>query len=315
MAQLSYIVPDERAFQRLDRFLSQAPDLSSRSQIASWVREGRVLVNGIPAKPALKLRAGDVVEVDPPKPPPLELVPEEVSFKIVHEDEHLVVIDKPRGLSVHPGPGHPSGTLLNGLSFRGVRLSSIGLPLRPGVVHRIDLGTSGLLVLAKEDRIHRSLMRQFAKHTVDRQYLALVWGDVAQESGTIRSALGRSPLNRKKFASVETGGKPAVTHWKRLGGNGRITLLSLTLETGRTHQIRVHLSEMGHPVVGDPLYGRARLHGLSEELAGAVERLSGQLLHAATLGITHPVTNKRLCFESVPPADFEEVRRLAQIGA
>ncbi len=313
MPALSYIVGQESERQRLDRFLAARADLSSRSRIAGWAKEGRVRVNGqVASKPALKLHSGDVVEVVPPPPQPVGLAGEPVELTLVHEDADLLVVDKPQGLSVHPGPGHAGGTLLNGLIYRGVQLSSIGLPLRPGIVHRIDLGTSGLLVVAKTDRAHRSLARQFAKHTVERNYLALVWGDVKMASGTVRSSLGRSPANRKKFASVESGGKPAVTHWKRVGGNARIALLQLSLETGRTHQIRVHLAEAGHPVVGDPVYGKPRLARLSPELAEAVRRLPSQALHAAALGFTHPLTGERLRFESPPPPAFQEVRLLVE---
>lgn len=290
-------------------FLAHRAELTSRSQAAAWVRQGRVLVNGTPAKPATRLSLGDKVEVDPPAPAPTELIPNPAEFGVLYEDDYLIVIDKPQGLSVHPGPGHPDDTLLNGLLHRGVKLSSIGGALRPGVVHRIDLGTSGVLVVAKEDATHRSLAAQFSRHTVERRYLALVWGKPRTQEGTIRSSLARSPGNRKKFASVSDGGKPAVTHWKLLATNGQISLLELSLETGRTHQIRVHLSEEGHPLLGDPLYGRSRSRDIPADLLEAIQNLPDQALHATVLGFTHPARQERLTFESQPPREFDAVRR------
>lgn len=314
MTVLRYIVEPDAESTRLDQFLAQrSGEAASRSQIAGWAKEGRVRVNGEPAKPALRLREGDQVELDVPAPPPVELIPQaDVAFEIVHEDESLVVVDKPQGLSVHPGPGHPDGTLVNGLLGRGIALSPIGLPLRPGIVHRIDLGTSGLLVVAKTEQAHRSLAKHFAAHAVERVYLALVWGEPRQERGTIESSLARSPVNRKKFASLEGTGKRAVTHWELVTSSGQISLLRLRLETGRTHQIRVHMAEAGHSLLGDPLYGRQHPGRVSARLAKAISELPSQALHAAVLGFRHPISSSQLMrFESAPPRAFEEVRRLA----
>lgn len=312
MNQLQYTVSLDppRTRERLDSFLARQGELLSRSQAASWARLGRVRVNGESVKPAHQLRIGDQIEVDVPPPVPQNIIANHMEFEIVFEDEDLVVVDKPQGLSVHPGPGHDDDTLLNGLCHLGVGLSSIGLPLRPGTVHRIDKGTSGLLVLAKRDEAHARLAKQFSDHSVERRYLALVWGRPKERGGTIESSLGRSPTNRKKFATVKSGGKHAVTHWEYLGGSEHVSLVALRLETGRTHQIRVHMTEMGHPLLGDPLYGRKRNYKLSEELQCAVSSLEDQTLHAETLGFTHPARGERLRFQSNPPKKFEEVRSL-----
>ncbi|MCB0221897.1 MAG: RluA family pseudouridine synthase [Chrysiogenetes bacterium] len=312
MSQLQYTVSIDppHTHERLDNFLARQDALLSRSQAASWARLGLVRVNGDPVKPAHKLRIGDQVEIDVPPPVPQNIVAAHADFEIVFEDDHLIVVDKPQGLSVHPGPGHDDDTLLNGLCHLGIELSTVGLPLRPGVVHRIDLGTSGLLVLAKKDEAHARLAKQFSDHSVERRYLALVWGKPKDRGGRIESELARSPVNRKKFASVRSGGKNAVTHWEYLGGSENISLIALRLETGRTHQIRVHMTELGHPLLGDPMYGRKRIYKHSEELAAAVAALPDQALHAETLGFVHPATGEPMRFQSTPPKSFQEVRTL-----
>ena len=312
MSQLQYTVSIEAPHtrERLDSFLARQDGLLSRSQAASWARLGLVRVNGDQVKPAHQLRVGDQVEVDVPPAVPQDIIAREAPFKIVFQDEHLLVVDKPQGLSVHPGPGHDDDTLLNGLCHLGVSLSTIGLPLRPGIVHRIDLGTSGLLVLARTDEAHARLAKQFAAHSVERRYLALVWGTPKTRGGRIESELGRSPVNRKKFASVRSGGKNAITHWQYLGGSENISLIALQLETGRTHQIRVHMTELGHPLLGDQLYGRKRNYKLAPEIADAIAALPDQALHAETLGFIHPITGERLRFQSNPPKTFQEVRSL-----
>ena len=238
-----------------------------------------------------------------------EAVAEEIPLEVLYEDGDLVVVNKPPGMVVHPGAGTSGGTLVNALLAHCRDLSGIGGTLRPGIVHRIDKDTSGVLVVAKNDRAHQSLSDQFKEHTIKRVYLALVFGSPKGEKGRIESAIGRHPVDRKRMSGKSGRGKHAVTHWQVLGRFAGITLVRLKLETGRTHQIRVHLSETGHPLVGDPVYGGSgRLAGISDpQLKGLIRALDRQALHAKTLGFIHPTTGKYLEFDTDLPEDMARI--------
>jgi 23S rRNA pseudouridine1911/1915/1917 synthase len=298
------------ARKRLDRFLAEQGLTDSRNQVQKWIEGERVLVNALPVKAGYRLKAGDRVSVDPKKAEPLALEPEPIPLTVLWEDAHLLVIDKPAGLVVHPAPGHYSGTLVQALLHHCRDLSGIGGTLRPGIVHRLDKDTSGLLVVAKNDPTHRSLIRQFQSGTVFKEYRALVWGPPLPREGRIDKPIGRHPVHRKKMAVTETRGKPALTEWAveavyPLG----VTLLRVRIKTGRTHQIRVHLAAVGLPVLGDPLYGQAKLKGARQTpLATQVLSLaSRQMLHAARLSFIHPQTGEGLVFEAPLPADLTQV--------
>jgi 23S rRNA pseudouridine1911/1915/1917 synthase len=308
-------VPPEAAGQRLDWVLSRQPGIASRAMAQRLIREQRVRVNGAAAEADLKLRAGDAIDYVIPPPQPVSTPAQAGALDILYEDAALIVVDKPPGLSMHPGPGHPDGTLVNYLLAHCADLSGIGGALRPGIVHRLDMDTSGIVVVAKTDAAHLGLAAQFKAHTVDRTYLALVLGRPMDGKGTIDLPLGRHRTHRVRRA-VSEHGKRAVTHWWIEQRLAPLCLLRLKLETGRTHQIRVHLAAQGWPVVGDPLYGgAARLKGLAlaPEAKATLLAFRRQALHAAELGFTHPVTGQRLQFSSPLPEDFRGLlRALAQ---
>jgi 23S rRNA pseudouridine1911/1915/1917 synthase len=297
------IVGESDAGERLDRALA---DLSgvTRSQVRRWIEAGRVRVAGAPARASQRVAAGDLVEAEPPDPPPSPIAPEPIPLAILYEDEDLIAIDKPAGLVVHPAPGHASGTLVNALLHHCGRLSEIGGALRPGIVHRLDRGTSGVLVAAKHDAAHRALATQFHDHTVEREYRALVRGLPAAESGRIDRPLGRHPRDRKRMSIAARGSvREARTAWRvlrRFPASER-TLVAVLPETGRTHQIRVHLASAGLPVLGDPVYGRAARH------PGGPAAPGRPALHAGVLGIAHPRTGERMRFEAPLAADLAEL--------
>ncbi len=320
---LEFIVSPEEEGQRLDRILAaRAPDVS-RARFQSLIADGHVTVNGsATTKAKTRLRAGDAIRVMLPEPEPAEPKPEDIPLDIVHEDEHLVVIDKPAGMVVHPAPGHSSGTLVNALLHHcGKSLSGIGGVRRPGIVHRLDRDTSGLLVVAKTDRAHKALSAQFAAHgrdgRLERLYRALVWSRPLQLRSTINRPLARSTTNRQKIAVVrEDAGREAITHYRILesypSASARpvASLAECRLETGRTHQIRVHMAHIGCPVMGDTLYGagfRSSATRLGPEARAALDALDRQALHAAVLGFEHPVTGERMHFESPLPQDMERL--------
>lgn len=289
--------------QRLDRWLAERLEMS-RSRVAGLIESGRILVNGKPPSKSDRPGVGDRIEIHIPPPPPIEPEPEDLPLDIVYEDEALLVVDKAAGMVVHPAPGHDSGTLVNALLARVDRLSSIGAPLRPGIVHRLDRDTSGLLVVAKTDKAHRLLSRDLARRRVKRGYLAAAWGHLGADEDTIDLALGRDPRDRRRRAVVE-GGRRAVTHVRRLERWISADFLAISLETGRTHQIRVHLKALGHPVVDDPLYAPGWERGFvgaggrwAEELARRAGRM---FLHAARLSFRHPATGERVTFTSELP--------------
>jgi 23S rRNA pseudouridine1911/1915/1917 synthase len=299
-------VPPEGAGLRLDRFLQQAaPDLS-RTRLQALIRGGRVTVDGRSAKASARLKAGHAVRVEIPPPEPLDLVPEAIPLHVVYEDVDVLVVNKPPGLVVHPGAGHATGTLVHALlAHAGPALSGIGGVRRPGIVHRLDRGTSGLLVVAKHDAAHDSLSRQLKARTVERRYLALVLGRVPREEGLIETGIGRDPRDRLRMAVRPPGsGRHAVTRFRvveRFTRPVTLTLLDVRLGTGRTHQIRVHLAHLGFPVVGDRLYRRREGPSGDADWSARVAALGGFALHAAVLGFRHPVSGEDLRFEVPPP--------------
>lgn len=294
-------IPAEMKGERLDKALAKLlPDLT-RARLQALIAEGMV-DDGSRAlvEPAAKLKGGETVHVHVPPPEPALPQAQEIPLDVVYEDEHLIVIDKPVGLVVHPAAGNRDGTLVNALLAHVEDLPGIGGTLRPGIVHRLDKDTAGLIVVAKTDRAHQSLAKQFAAHTIERVYTAFVWGVPNPRAGTIEGAIGRSPVNRRKMALVKTG-KPAVTRYRTLAAYKDVAAkVECRLETGRTHQIRVHLTSRTHPLIGDPLYGKGRRalrRDLEAALGPALEGLAGQALHAGVLGFAHPATGKPLRFE------------------
>ena len=292
---------------RLDRALAAAVPTLSRERLKSLIRSGAVEAEGKAVRdPATKVRGEEALRVAVPEPSPPHNEAQDIPLTIVFEDEHLLVVDKPAGLVVHPAAGNLDGTLVNALLHHCAgQLSGIGGVARPGIVHRIDKDTSGLLVVAKTDVAHEGLAKQFAAHSIDRRYLAIVNGVPNTSEGAVDLPLARSATNRKKIAVVEgRRGKRAVTHWKRMQLLRDAALVECRLETGRTHQVRVHMASLGHPLLGDPVYGRSgKTHGkLLNEL-----KFHRQALHAAELGFTHPVTKRRLSFSSPMPPDMQEL--------
>jgi 23S rRNA pseudouridine1911/1915/1917 synthase len=308
-ARRSFLVGPGEAGVRLDRFLhAQAPDLS-RTRLQALIASGRVHVTGGLPRASHRLRAGARVTVEVPPPEPVTLVPEPMPLEVVYEDADLLVVNKPAGLVVHPGAGHRTGTLVHALlAHCGPALSGVGGVRRPGIVHRLDRGTSGLLVVAKTDQAHLALARQLKARTVERRYLALVHGRVPHAAGVIETAIGRDPRDRLRMAVRPAGaGRPALTRYRvleRFTRPGPFTLLEATLGTGRTHQIRVHLAHLDAPVVGDRTYRRRRPAPADGALAARVADLGGQALHAAVLGFAHPTTGAAQRFEVPPPPAF-----------
>ena len=292
---------------RLDRALADAIPTLSRERLKALINSGALEREGAAVRdPSSKVKGGEQFSLAIPEPEPAHNVPQDIPLNIVFEDDHLLVVDKPAGLVVHPAAGNRDGTLVNALLHHcDGSLSGIGGVARPGIVHRIDKDTSGLLVVAKTDVAHEGLARQFAAHSIDRRYLAIVNGVPKPSEGTVDAPLARSAANRKKIAIVEGGrGKRAVTHWRRIQALRDAALVECRLETGRTHQVRVHMASIGHPLVGDPVYGRSgKTHGkILKEL-----QFHRQALHAAELSFTHPVTKRRLSFASAMPPDMQEL--------
>jgi len=290
---------------RLDRALAAQLPALSRERLKVLTKAGALTRDGKAVRdPAIKVKGDERFILAVPAPEPAHNEPQDIPLPIVYEDEHLLVVDKPAGLVVHPAAGNRDGTLVNALLHHcGGSLSGIGGVARPGIVHRIDKDTSGLLVVAKHDKAHEGLARQFADHSIDRRYLAIVSGVPRQSEGSVDAPLARSPQNRKKIAIVPKG-KRAVTHWKRLQLLDDAALVECRLETGRTHQVRVHMASIGHPLVGDPVYGRGKT--AHRELLNQLD-FKRQALHAAHLGFVHPVTKGRLSFDSALPSDMQEL--------
>ncbi len=300
---LVWTVDADRSGERIDKHVTEAigDGTVSRSQVQEWIRQGAVTVGGAAVKPNAKVSAGDEIVVRFPEPEPVEAMPENIPLDIVYEDADVIVINKPRGMVVHPAVGHSSGTVVNALLYHCRDLSGINGMMRPGIVHRIDKDTSGLLMAAKNDLAHASLAEQLKAHTVIRRYCALVYGVLPHDKGTIDAPIGRDKHDRKMFAVTDRGSKRAVTHFTVAERFDDYTLVELRLETGRTHQIRVHMKYIGHPIVGDPMYG-----GRSGRSLGMV----GQALHAGVLGFVHPRTGETLEFSVPLPEDMEHALRM-----
>lgn len=306
MEQREFIVEAEAAGQRIDRFLSGEDTGLSRSALQGLVAEGHVLCNGKSIAKSLKLKAGDTILLEIPDAKPIEAVPQDIPLDIVYEDDHLLVVNKPKGMVVHPAPGNPDGTLVNALLWhcKG-SLSGIGGEIRPGIVHRIDKDTSGLLIAAKNDFAHRALAAQLKDHTLARTYACIVCGNIREDSGTIDAPIGRDPADRKRMCVTKKDGREAVTHWRVLERFAGYTLLECRLETGRTHQIRVHLAWRSHPILGDTVYGHKK-----PELG-----VDTQCLHARELTFVHPRTGEHVTVGCELPEYFQELlRKLRQKG-
>jgi 23S rRNA pseudouridine1911/1915/1917 synthase len=304
---LSLFVTPEDAGSRLDQLLAERLDFS-RARLQRWLKAGLILVNGKARPPSYKVRAGDAVTVSVPPPEPSHLLPEALPLEIIFEDRDLLVLQKPPGLVTHPGAGHKTGTLLNALLHHCPDLQEIGDVSRPGLVHRLDKDTSGLLVVAKTELAHQGLVGQFQRHEVQKKYLALVWGRLPQKQGRITREIGRHPVERHKMSVHARRGKDAVTLWRVLQEfPGPLTLLELAIETGRTHQIRVHLTSLGHRVLGDATYGggASRLNSAPPALLGLKPLVKRQLLHAWQLRFTHPRTGEEMGWEAPLPEDFQ----------
>ncbi len=305
----AYIVSPPDQGMRLDLFLSkQHPELT-RSFLKRLIDRRCVLLNGKPAKPGAKLKRGDAIELRVPPPEPMAAEPEAIPIDVVHEDEAIIVVNKPPNMVVHPAAGNYRGTLVNALLHHYGSLSGQGGLLRPGIVHRLDKNTSGLLVVAKNDYAHNHLAEQFKNHSITRKYQAIVIGLLKEDHGTITSLIGRHPTDRKRMSSRPRRGKEAVTHWKVLQWSQFLTHVEVTLETGRTHQIRVHLASIHHPVLGDPDYGgRKPLGSISPmQFRQYLSLMKRQALHAHALGFVHPVRKKYVEFRVDPADDFQRI--------
>ena len=320
MREFEVTVLAEYAGSRLDRMLADVCETLSRSRIQALIASGDVLLAGERVRSNYRVSAGDRIVVSLPAPEPAGIDPEEIPLDIFFEDAHLLVVNKPAGMVVHPTSRRRSGTLVNGLLSHCDGLSGINGVLRPGIVHRLDRETSGLLMVAKDDVAHRGLAAQLEARTVIRQYIAMVWGRPEPERGRIETAIGRSPGDRRLMAVVDKGGRTAVTGYEVRAFHGFASTLELRLETGRTHQIRVHLSHVGHPVLGDTAYGGGakRIRGISplhRNAAKTVLRLANrQMLHAESLGFEHPVTGETLEFRSAVPQDMGSVSDALSAG-
>ncbi|ASA96280.1 MULTISPECIES: RluA family pseudouridine synthase [Anoxybacillus] len=295
MEQIQLTIEEQHDGERIDKVIAELNEQWSRSQVQQWLKEGRVLVNGKAVKPNYKCHVDDEVVISIPDPEPLDVEPEPIPLDIYYEDADVLVVNKPRGMVVHPAPGHMHGTLVNALLAHCQDLSGINGVLRPGIVHRIDKDTSGLLMIAKNDLAHESLVNQLVNKTVTRKYVAIVHGVIPHDYGTIDAPIGRDPRDRQSMAVVENG-KEAVTHFRVLERFEHYTFLECQLETGRTHQIRVHMKYIGYPLAGDPKYGPRK-----------TLPIDGQALHAGVLGFHHPRTGEYLQFEAPIPHEFERL--------
>jgi len=293
---------------RLDQFLSQTDLNLSRSQAKILIEKKFILLNQKSAKPSAHLREGDLISGTLPRPKPLPLKPEPTPLHILHEDRCIIVVDKPAGMVVHPATGNPSGTLVNALLYHCQDLNGINGVLRPGIVHRLDKDTSGVMVVAKDDEAYHHLIRQFKNRTVEKVYLAIAYGKFSQAEGLVNVAIGRHPRERKRMSTRTKKGRIAITRWKRVENLDGFSLLEIYPQTGRTHQIRVHLSSMGHPILGDPLYGRKGRPGSIQDpfLKECVKRMNRQALHAHRLAFNHPRTGERVQFEAFLPQDMQD---------
>lgn len=299
MKQINFEVLSEDADSRIDRYLAQQMPDQSRSFLQKLIREEQITVNGRPVKANYRLQPEDQVLVIVPDPQLPDILPENIPLDILYEDSDVLVINKPKGMVVHPAAGHYTNTVVNAVMYHCQgNLSGINGVMRPGIVHRIDMDTTGAIVICKNDQAHQSLAQQLKEHSITRSYRAIVWNNLKEDEGTVDRPIGRHPVDRKKMAVNEKNGKPAVTHYRVLERFGRFTYIECRLETGRTHQIRVHMASIGHPLLGDEVYGPSGKQPF---------RLQGQCLHAMTLGFLHPSTGEYVEFEAPLPEYFTQL--------
>lgn len=283
---------------RIDVFIAENMESLSRSGAQRLIEDGHIRLNGAAVKANYKLRERDIIDIEIPEAKAVEILPEKISLDILYEDKDVIVINKPQGMVVHPAPGHMTGTLVNALLYHcGDELSGINGEKRPGIVHRIDKDTSGVLMIAKNDVAHQALAEQLAEHSITRKYNAIVFNGFQEEEGTVDQPIGRNPLDRKKMSVTQKHSRSAVTHYRVLERMGNFTLIEAQLETGRTHQIRVHMTFIGHPLLGDMVYGPKK----------QPFHLDGQALHARVLGFVHPTTKQYMEFEAPLPENFEKL--------
>ena len=286
---------------RIDKFLAEMMEDYSRSFLQKLIGEQHICVDGVPVKPNFRLKEGQKIAVQVPNPEPVHLEPEDIPLSILYEDEDLLIVDKPKGMVVHPAAGHTSHTLVNALLYHcRDSLSGINGEMRPGIVHRIDRDTTGALIVCKNDNAHRAIAEQLKVHSITRKYRAVVFGNIREEEGSVDAPIGRHPTERKKMAVNHRNGKPAVTHYRVLHHFRNYAYIECRLETGRTHQIRVHMASIGHPLLGDTVYGPSR----------QPYPLQGQVLHAMTIGFIHPATGEYMEFESPIPQYFSDLLRI-----
>lgn len=284
--------------ERIDKFLSRNYENLSRSYIQKLLKDGNIIVNKLAVKANYKIASGDVIHIRIPESEPLDILPENIPLDILYEDSDILIVNKPKGMVVHPSPGHYTHTLVNAVLYHcGGNLSGINGVIRPGIVHRIDMNTTGSLLICKNDRAHQILAEQLKEHSITRRYHAIVHGNIKEDSGTVDAPIGRHPADRKKMSTKSQHGRHAVTHYRVLERFGSYTYIECELETGRTHQIRVHMSSIGHPILGDDVYGPAR----------CPFKLEGQTLHAKTLGIIHPSTKEYMEFDAPLPQYFQNL--------
>lgn len=284
--------------ERIDRFLSKDLETLSRSYLQKLLKDGEISVNGKPVKANYKVSEGDKIQIRIPEPENPDILPENIPLDILYEDDDILVVNKPKGMVVHPAPGHYSHTLVNAVMYHcGERLSGINGVLRPGIVHRIDMDTTGSLLICKNDHAHQILAEELKEHSITRRYHAIVHGNIKEDTGTVNAPIGRHPVDRKKMSTKAPNGRHAVTHYKVLERFGDYTYIECELETGRTHQIRVHMSSIGHPILGDTVYGSAK----------CPYKLQGQTLHAKILGIMHPTTGEYMEFDAPLPDYFSDL--------
>lgn len=286
----------EKGGERIDKYLSEQLEDMTRSHIQKLIKENMVRVNGMAVKSNFKLSASDQIEVEIPELKEPDILPENIPLDILYEDQDILVVNKPKGMVVHPAPGHYTGTLVNAIMYHCKdNLSGINGVMRPGIVHRIDMDTTGSLLICKNDRAHQALAEQLKEHSITRKYHAIVHGRLKEDEGTIDKPIGRHPIDRKKMSVHCTNGREAITHYRVLKRFQQFTYIECQLETGRTHQIRVHMSSVGHPILGDQVYGPAK----------CPYKLQGQTLHAKVLGITHPTTGEYMEFDAPLPDYFQ----------
>lgn len=294
-----YFIVENQAGDRIDRYLSEELEDRSRSYIQKLIKDQYVIVNDKPVKANYRLSLGDMVEITLPEAKEPDIIPENIPLDILYEDQDIIIVNKPKQMVVHPAPGHYSGTLVNALMYHcGQELSGINGTMRPGIVHRIDMDTTGSLIVCKNDMAHQSLSEQLKVHSIKRVYVAIVHGNIKEDNGTVNAPIGRHPTERKKMSIHTKNGRNAITHYKVLERFGEYTYIQCALETGRTHQIRVHLASIGHPLVGDQVYGPRKC---------PFPKLQGQTLHAKTLGIIHPRTGEYLEINAPLPDYFIEL--------